>query len=204
VAYGLGRLLWGLSVEGLENVPRKGPVLFTSNHVSNFDPPLIGAVIPRESGFAAKRELFAVPVLATVIRSLNAIPVDRARLSIAAVRAMGRLLERGVSLLFFPEGTRSRTGDLGSPRIGVGLLLTHHPVTIVPVYIEGTDSLLRSFLRRGRLRVRFGRPYTLPRDDEASTPRRERYRRIAETVMSRIRALKEGSSRIPSEGGTRG
>jgi 1-acyl-sn-glycerol-3-phosphate acyltransferase len=161
-------------------------------------------VIPRETGFAAKKELFAVPGLGSLIRSLNAVPVDRAQLSIATVRAMGGLLERGISLVFFPEGTRSRTGELGTPRFGVGLMLTRHPVTIVPVYIEGTDSLFRSFLRRGRLRVTFGLPYTLPREHEASTPRRERYRRIAETVMSRIRAVREGSSRFRSEGGTRG
>jgi 1-acyl-sn-glycerol-3-phosphate acyltransferase len=167
-------------------------VIFTCNHVSNLDPPILGSVIPREAGFAAKKELFSVPGLGHLIASLNAIPVDRARLSIGTMRAFGKLLDERKSLVFFPEGTRSRSGELSGPRIGVGMILSRFPVPVVPACVEGTDSLFRNIFRRGRVRVRFGPPYTLPRDVGASSDRREGYRRIAEAVMDRIRQLKEG------------
>lgn len=190
-AYGVARVLWGLRVEGTENVPRSGALVVASNHVSNLDPALLGAVIPRESGFAAKKELFAVPVLGPLISSLNAIPVDRARLSISSLRALGGLLNDEKALVFFPEGTRSRDGRLGRPKLGVGMVLSRYPVTVIPVWIEGTDSLLRSLLRRGRMRVVFGRPHTLPGEDDPAVGRRDRYRRLAERVMEHIVEVKD-------------
>jgi 1-acyl-sn-glycerol-3-phosphate acyltransferase len=164
--------------------------------VSNLDPPILGSVIPRETGFAAKKELFAVPGLGSLIASLNAIPVDRSRLSIGTLRAFGKLLEEQKSLVFFPEGTRSRGRGLRRPQTGVGMLLTRYPVPIVPAYIEGTDSLFRNVFRRGRVRVIFGRPFTLPREVGEASKRREAYRRRAEAVMDRIRQLKEDSTTL--------
>jgi len=190
-AYGLARLLWGLRVVGRENIPVTGPVLVTSNHISNLDPPIVGCVIPREGGFAAKKELFTVPGLGWLIASLNSIPVDRARLSLTTLRTLGAHLESGKALVFFPEGTRSRDGSLREPRLGVGMLLTRHPVTIVPACVTGTDTPFRSMLRRGRMRVVFGRPYALPEEDRVAEDRREAYRRIADVVMDRIRRLRE-------------
>jgi 1-acyl-sn-glycerol-3-phosphate acyltransferase len=185
------RILWGLRVVGRENVPPTGPLFVTSNHVSNLDPAILGAVVPRESGFAAKKELFAVPGFGRLIRSLSSIPVDRAHVSVSSLRALGRLLEEEKALIFFPEGTRSKDGRLQRPKLGIGMILSHYPVAVVPVFIEGTDSLLRSLLRRGRMRVRFGRPYTLPREDSTSTGRRDEYRRYAIAVMDRIARLEE-------------
>jgi 1-acyl-sn-glycerol-3-phosphate acyltransferase len=200
-AYGLLRLVWGLRVVGRENIPATGPCLVTSNHISHLDPPIVGCVIPREAGFAAKRELFAVPGLGWLIASLNSIPVDRARLTLGTLRALGSHLESGKALVYFPEGTRSRDGKLREARVGVGMLLTKYPVAIVPAYVEGTDSPLRSLLRRGRMRVVFGRPYALPEEDRSPEGRRESYRRIAEAVMDRIRRLKEGPEPFDRETG---
>ena len=190
-AYLAFRILTGLRIEGLDKVPRSGALIVTSNHISNLDPPLLGSVIPRELGFAAKKELFDVPVLGALIRSLNSIPVDRAQLSIGALRTFGEFLETGRALIFFPEGTRGKPGRFRKPKVGVGMVLDRHPVTIVPAYIEGTDSLIRSMLRRGRMRVVFGDPYALPREEGGPEDRRDRYRRYAEAVMDRIRELQE-------------
>jgi 1-acyl-sn-glycerol-3-phosphate acyltransferase len=162
---------------------------------------MLGATVPREGGFAAKKELFAVPVLGPWIASLNSIPVDRARLSLGTLRALGAHLESGKALVFFPEGTRSRDGKLRSPRIGVGMLLSQFPVTIVPAFVEGTDSPLRNVFRRGRMRVVFGAPYTLPEEDRSPEDRRDGYRRKAEAVMDRIRRLKEGVEPFDRETG---
>lgn len=201
LAYGLGRLVWGVRVEGRENVPRTGPLLVTCNHVSNLDPPVVASVIPREIGFVAKKELFAVPVLGSLIRSLNAMPLDRSRLSVEALDRFGAFLSEGNALLMFPEGTRSRTGRLGRAKIGAGVLLARFPTTVLPVYVQGTNTLFRSMLRRGRMRVVFGRPYTLPKGEGSGAPEREEYRRIADLVLDRIRQLKEGADASEREAG---
>ena len=200
-AFGLARLLWGLRVEGRENIPAAGPVLVTSNHISNLDPPIVACAVPREGGFAAKKELFTVPILGSWIKSLNSIPVDRARLSVGTLRALGEHLESGKALIFFPEGTRSRDGRLGEPRIGVGMLLAMYPVRVVPVYLEGTDTPLRSLFRRGRMRVVIGPSYVLPKEDQDPKGRREGYRRNAKAVLDRIRGLKEGPETFDRETG---
>jgi 1-acyl-sn-glycerol-3-phosphate acyltransferase len=186
-------VIWGLRVEGRENVPRSGPLLVTCNHVSNLDPPVVACAIPREIGFVAKRELFAVPGLGSLIRSLNAMPLDRSRLSVEALDRFGAFLREGNALLMFPEGTRSRTGRLGKAKVGVGVLMARFPAQVVPVYVQGTDTLFRSMLRRGRMRIVFGRPYSLPKGEGPGVPEHEEYRRLAELILDGIRQLKEGT-----------
>lgn len=193
--------MWGVRVEGQEYVPRTGPLLVTSNHISNLDPPIVGSMIPREAVYAAKKELFAVPGIGAFLLSVNARPLDRSRLSVDALDKFGAILESGTALVYFPEGTRSRTGDLGKAKIGVGVLLSRYPVTVVPAYVEGTDSLLRSMLRRGRMRVVFGPPYTLPKGEGSGATEREEFRRIADSVLQRIQRLKEGSDTSEREAG---
>lgn len=191
VCYVLARLLWGLRVEGRENVPEKGPVLVACNHVSLLDPPVLGSAIFRESGYVAKKELFAVPGLGRLFGSVNAIPIDRSRLSRETLEVLVGFLDSGRVLVMFPEGTRSRTGRLGSAKPGVGMLLARRPVTVVPAYIEGTDAPLRNVFRRGRMRVVFGRPLALPPDVTSTSEGWGDPRRIAESILEAIRCLKE-------------
>ena len=201
LAYATGRVFWGLRVEGRENVPRTGSLLVTCNHVSVLDPPVVACTIPREIGFVAKKELFAVPVLGPLIRSLNAMPLDRSRLSVEALDRFGAFVRKENALLMFPEGTRSRTGRLGKAKVGVGVLLARFPVMVLPVYVSGTDTLFRSMLRRGRMRIVFGRPYALPKGEGPGASEREEYRRIAELVLDRIRQLKERTDASEREAG---
>ena len=81
LAFWVARILWGLRVEGREHIPPEGAAVVACNHRSLLDPAIVGGTLPREAGFLAKRELFEVPVLSALIRSLNAIPIDRSRLS---------------------------------------------------------------------------------------------------------------------------
>lgn len=194
------RLLWGIRVEGRANIPSSGPLVVTCNHRSRLDPPLLGAVLPRDAAYAAKKELFAVPGLGSLIRSLNAIPVDRANLSVTTLRAFEKWLREGRVLIFFPEGTRSKNGRLGRAKIGVGMMLARQDVPVLPAYIEGTGSVLRNIFRWGRVRVTFGRPYTLPAETWLAAGRsRNGYRKIADLVMTRIREL-AGESEVNGRG----
>ncbi|MFN8179388.1 MAG: lysophospholipid acyltransferase family protein [bacterium] len=191
LAYALARLLWGLRVDGRENLPSTGPAIVACNHVSNLDPPILGAIVAREAGFVAKQELFAVPGLGWLIRSLNAIPIDRSRLSRETLDTLVEFLDGGRVLILFPEGTRSRSGDLLPAKPGVGMLLVRRPVTVIPAYIEGTRSPLRNVFRRGRIRVVFGRPHALPQDAESDSQGRRDPRRIAESILDAIRRVRD-------------
>jgi 1-acyl-sn-glycerol-3-phosphate acyltransferase len=184
-------LLWGLRVTGREKIPRKGPVVLACNHISLLDPAVVGSVVPREAGFVAKKELFAVFLLGPLIRSLNSIPIDRARLSMETMDVLADFLASDKALVFFPEGTRSRDGRLGKPKVGIGVLLGRCPAMIVPAYVEGTNDLVRNLFRRGRVRITFGDPFALPSEAESPSDDRARARFIAETVFERIRRLSE-------------
>jgi len=183
VLRGLARVLWGLEVCGEENVPLKGGVILASNHLSLADPPIVGAAAPRTLYYMAKRELFDIPLLRSLIEALNAFPVRRGYGREALKRAL-EVLRGGGAVLLFPEGTRSRDGRLGPPKPGVGMLAVKGRVPVVPVALSGTKHTGRCLLRRDRIRVTFISPL-LPREWEG-LPEKEACRRVGELVMERI------------------
>lgn len=201
---GLFRLLYGIRIEGRQNLPETGPALIACNHRSLLDPPLVGSLLPEEAGFVAKAELFEVPVLAGLIRSLNAIPIDRRKLSLEKMDELAEFLGTGKFLLYFPEGTRQPAGQLAArAKVGVGVLLSKQPVPVIPAYVEGTETPIRSLLRRGRMRVAFGRPFALPKEADFSDEK-DWSRAIADEVMNQIRWLKEqGESENSRESSSR-
>ena len=187
--------LWDLRVEGRENVPRTGPLLVTANHCSNLDPVYLGALLPREAGFAAKQELFKVFGLGRLIRALNSIPVDRSNIAPSTLRRFEDWVHSGKALIVFPEGTRSRDGNLKAAKTGAGMMVAKFAVPVLPVYLEGTDSAVRKIFRRGRVRVIFGKPYTLPSGLAGSSNERETFRETAQVVMNAIRAVRDDAAR---------
>jgi len=194
-ALAVSHAFWDLRVEGRENVPRTGSLLVTANHRSYLDPAILGAVLPREVGFAAKQELFKVFGLGRLIRALHAIPVDRSSIAPSTLRRFEDWVRGGGALVVFPEGTRSKDGSLGTAKTGVGMMLARFAVPVVPVYLEGTDSAFRKIFRRGRVRVIFGEPYTLPSGVAGSSNERETFREVAQIVMNEIRALRDAAAR---------
>ena len=105
------RTVWRMRVSGRERVPRTGPLIVAANHVSYFDPPVLGCALPRPLHFMAKKELFAVPLLGAMIRLYNAFPVDRGRGDVGAIKRAVEALKAGNAVLLFPEGTRNREGN---------------------------------------------------------------------------------------------
>ncbi len=182
---GFARVVWGFRVTGREHIPESGPVIIASNHISNWDPLLLGLGCPREMFFMAKRELFANKALGCLIRSYNAIPLDRGGGDRRALRTARRILGGGQALLMFPEGTRSRTGELGKGRAGVAFLAASAGSVIVPAYITGADDPRGALRRRGSVRVSFAKPIT--HDGPAST---EAYAETTERIMASITELK--------------
>jgi len=152
-----------LRAEGLENVPRPGPVVFMSNHESWLDIPALLAAIPVQVRFLAKKSLFAIPFFGWAIGAMGFIPVDRKNRS-TAVRSFDEAAERirhGRSVLLFPEETRSRDANLLPFQRGGFLIALKAGIPVVPVGLDGPRRCLPKFsylLRPGTIRVRFGAP----------------------------------------------
>jgi 1-acyl-sn-glycerol-3-phosphate acyltransferase len=154
------RLRWS----GSRHIPRQGPALLVSNHLSNLDPFMLAAGCPRTLQFMAKRELFDNPLLRFILPRWGVVPLDRARADVEAARIALRLLRAGKMLVIFPEGTRSRDGRLGAFKTGVANIALKMRVPIVPASIVGTDRVLPPGARWPRprpVRVRYGPAFDL-------------------------------------------
>ena len=157
-------LLTRWRVKGKENVPSQGPVVVVANHLNLADPPLLWVSLGRTTVFMAKQELFRSRFSSYFIRSLGAFPVHRGQLDRKALRQAEQLLANGMALITFPEGTRSKTGQLQPAFSGSALIALRSGVPILPVGITGTERIkgVAWLLRRPRITVNIGQPFHLP------------------------------------------
>jgi 1-acyl-sn-glycerol-3-phosphate acyltransferase len=130
--------------EGLEQIPRDQPVLYASNHSSMFDIWALFATLPGSLRFVAKQELFRIPLLGGAMRAVGHIPIDRAarKRSFEAYDEAARTIRRGFSGVVFPEGTRSRTGELLPFKNAPFALAIAAQVPVVPIYVHDTFEIL--------------------------------------------------------------
>ena len=197
------RAATGWEVKGREQIPPTGGLVVASNHISFWDPPLIGAVLPREVHFLAKEELFANPVFGALIRSYNAIPIRRGMVDLSGMARAVETLRRGEALLLFPEGTRMRDGRLHPARPGVGMMAVNADVPIVPCYISGSSRPRGWWLRTSRVRVSFGparKWQDLAGPGADLTPGRALYQHIGDAVMREIARVKDDQEHMASRG----
>lgn len=155
-----GLLLFGVKRRGVNNVPRTGPVVLLANHQSHLDPAMIGCYCRRPLGYLARDTLFQ-GVFGNLIRSYDAIPIDRDGSGLAGIRATLKRLKQGDAILMFPEGTRSPDGELQPLKPGFISLVRRGEATIVPVAIAGAHRALprgAKFPRRVPIAIEFGEP----------------------------------------------
>jgi 1-acyl-sn-glycerol-3-phosphate acyltransferase len=169
-------------VRGVENVPASGPVILACNHRSYLDPPAL-CYCPRRIRFMAKRELFEIPVLAPLIRTLGAYPVDRQGSPQAAIKQSLGVLKAGGTIGIFPEGTRNLDGE-ADPQLGMALLAAWSSAAVVPTCILGGDRVRKL----GRMEIAFGVPMALPSGRKAT---RDELAKFTDEVMSAIGTLAE-------------
>jgi len=154
-------------VDGLENIPT-GACLFACNHVSYVDPLALVPLIPRRVSVFLKKELFRIPILATGMRFTGYISVDRAnrKSAVASVESAVRQLRSGVSIVIFPEGTRSPDGRLRPFKRGACVTAIQAGVPVVPVSIAGTQKLMpkgKWRIHPGEVHIKFGPAVDTPR-----------------------------------------
>lgn len=156
--------LYRVKVIGKENFPKEGGVLLCSNHIMNFDPPVVGITCPRPVHFMAKEELFTLPILKNVLPKVNSFPVKRGMSDRKAFRNVLSLLKTGSVVGLFPEGTRSRDGKLQEGLSGAGFFALKGEGVVVPCAIIGPYKLFR------RLKVVYGKPLDMStfRENRAS------------------------------------
>ena len=129
---------------GLEHIPRDQPVIYASNHSSMFDIWALFATLPGSVRFVAKRELFRIPVLGRAMLAVGHVPIDRTarKRAFEAYDEAARMIRGGTSVVVFPEGTRSRTGELLPFKNAPFGLAIAAQVSIVPVYVHHTFEIL--------------------------------------------------------------
>ena len=184
VLYVLAKIIFRLEISGTENIPQNGPVVIASNHLSLLDPPIIGVAATRKIHFMAKQELF-VPVLGSIYRTLGAFPVRRGAADRNAIKYGIDLLLADKVLAIFPEGTRSKNGQLGKAEPGALMMAGKARAVIVPTAVSGTN-LCSSGRIWPKVKVKFGKPiYFL--EDESVT--KEVIIRMTDELMNESQTL---------------
>ena len=184
------KIFFGLRVYGQNNIRYREHFIFASNHISYSDPPIVGCNLNREASFMAKKELFRNRFFGWLIRSLKSIPIDRNEIDRRTLKLIISKLKSGESVLMFPEGTRSKTGELGTFKGGIGFMSLHTGTTIVPVFITGSNELRDCFLRRKRLELHFGPPIRLPAGYKPEDKKLD-YRLLNQMVFETLRMMKD-------------
>jgi 1-acyl-sn-glycerol-3-phosphate acyltransferase len=201
IGWNLFRLMYATyfrwRVFGAENVPVKGGVILASNHQSFLDPPLVGSGLKRDINYLARESLFRFPGIGALLRSWNAVPVDRDGGGAKGLKIiLDRLLE-GNGIILFPEGTRTKDGKLLPARSGIGLTVIKSAAPVVPVRVFGTYEAYgrhHKFPRPHRVTVKYGKPMNFEAlRAEAKTCDKARlkeiYQQVADEIMAAIAKL---------------
>jgi 1-acyl-sn-glycerol-3-phosphate acyltransferase len=194
----VARLVWRPTVTGVENVPRTGPVILASNHLSFADSLVIPIVAPRKVHFLAKSDYFrGGGVKGTLQKAwfegMGMLPVDRddPKAALGSLDTALEVLGRGEAFGLYPEGTRSRDGRLYRGRTGVAHLALTAGVPVVPVGLTGTERLQPVGSRLPRVvpvTVRFGEPIEVAGRYDGVPLGRAR-REVTDAIMTAIQAL---------------
>jgi len=167
-----------------ERLDTLGGKIIASNHVSNFDPPFIGSVLPLEIYFLAKSELFKNKIMGKILSTFNAIPIKRGKMDISAIKKCISVLNNGHSMLIFPQGTRN--GKVAKP--GIGMIALAVKKDIVPIRIENSTQHFSCLFRLKRVKIIIGETIMLSSYDNLAD-NKEKYQLISNDILEKIQGL---------------
>ncbi len=184
---GLIRKLWRVKVVGAENERPDKTYVICANHMSMFDPIVIGAAIQHNPKYMAKAELMRVPLLNLLLKALGAFSVDRKGTDAAAIKKTINMLKDGESIMMFPQGTRHKGVDPKTTKVKFGCSMIAHKaeVGVLPVYIKVKDHKVRLFRKT---EIIIGKEITIDELNEASNSG-EDHKKSAEYIFSKITEL---------------
>jgi len=191
-----------ITIVGRENVKPGQHYIFMSNHVSNMDPPIVIPLIPGRTSVLVKKELFRIPLLGTAMKLAQMVPVDRSNreAAIASIRAASEVMNRGLHMTVFPEGTRSSDGRLRALKKGPFYLAEESGVPVIPVTIAGSYEMWpkhRFKIKPGPVTLTFHPPLTIA---EAGS-REALMERVRAAIASALPEDQRGASVEPAETG---
>lgn len=182
-----GNVIGRLELHGIENVPST-PCLLVANHVSGIDPHSVSIFkSARKVVAVARNTLFEMKLVGEYLRMLEVIPIKRGEGGdISAFKSIINAIKSGQSVLIFPEGTRSRNGELQSGKAGVGLIALKTGVPILPIRTYGFESTIPNKLDvSGRLIMVAGKPIDI-KDIDPGKGHPERMQAIVDEIMRAI------------------
>ncbi len=183
-------LIYRVRAIGVKNVPREGPLLLAPNHFSQMDHFFVGLYLRRQVRFMAKSQMFGPPILTYIYKHGGVFPVRRGQHDEESFKTAFTILEQEGMLLVYAEGGRSRSGELGEVKPGIGRIALESGVPVVPVAIQGSEKVRRwKRFRFPKVTVQFGEPLSFPVEEGAS---RERQLEVAEEVFGQVRKMYEG------------
>lgn len=183
------KIIGRYQILGRENFPNSGPVIVVSNHISNWDPLMVGAAMPRQVGFLAKEELFRVPIVGFLLKTWGIIPLKRGRGDREALSKSLELLKDGKVIGIFIEGKRNLKNPetMLKPQPGAAMIALKSGVPVVPVAVINTNRVLRSFKR---IKVFIGKPIQFASKAELEgLEKKEQYSKIGKEITLIIEDL---------------
>ena len=178
------KIVFRVRVIGEENIPAEGGCIVCANHSSNWDPVFLVVLLSRRIYFMAKAELFKVPVLGWLIKSIGMIPVKRTSADISAVRTSINVLKDGKALGIFPSGRRVKKGEDAAAKSGVAFIAVKAAVPVIPIYIETSYRLF------SKLTIHIGEPHDFAVYNKARLSS-EQLSEISSDLFKNIYALAE-------------
>jgi 1-acyl-sn-glycerol-3-phosphate acyltransferase len=183
-------LIYRVRAIGVENVPKSGALILAPNHFSQMDHFFVGLYLRRQVRFMAKSQMFGPPVLTYIYKHGGVFPVRRGHRDEESIKTALTILGQGEMLLVYAEGGRSRSGELGDVKPGIGRIALESGAPVVPVAIQGSEKVRRwKRFRFPKVTVQFGEPLEFPTE---ATPDRERQLEVAERIFTPVREMYEG------------
>lgn len=175
-------LIYRVEIQGKENIPTEGKSIVCSNHFNLLDPVFIGTCLPRKINYMAKEELFSNKIFALILNKLGVFPVKRGGADISAIKTALKILKNEEIFGIFPEGTRSKTGEMLEAKPGLAMIAIKSQSSIIPAAIIG------NYKPFSKVKIIIDKPIDFSDyyDQKIST---DEYQQLSQSVLDHIKKL---------------